>query len=192
MQAVCYKCGGEKNEPMKMCAHCHTLPELFEDQILSMGLSTDCIRAENVQKAGKYIRKKGRPPKLHTKVRAKAKKLVRAYQPQDLSASMEMSASFFDMSDLIEDESAEEVLELVGVHMIGKPANGEFTQLSNESTYIESTWTVGIDISEEDFARHVDDGGEIYVWYRWSQEKWQPKFVSKDEFEQLKQLSQES
>lgn len=175
-----------------MCAHCHTLPESRADKILSMGLSTDCIREENVKKAGKYIRKKGRPPKLHAKVAQRATKLVNEYEPPDLSNSIELSASFFDMGDLIEDESSEEVMDIVVVHSIGKPADGEFTQLSNKSTYLKNTWTVGIDISEEEVARHADEEGEIYVWYRWFEETWKPKYVSQEEFEQLKSFSHNS
>ena len=151
-----------------------------------MGLSSACIREDNVKKAGKYIRKKGRPPKLHAKIATRATKLVNESQPPDPFNSVELSASFFDMDELVESESSEEVIDVVVVHTIGKPADGEFIPLSKDPNYLKNTWTVGIDISEEDVARQADDEGEIYIWYRWFQEAWQPKFVTKEEFEQLR------
>lgn len=174
-----------------MCAHCHMLPETRAERILSFGLSTQCIRQENVKKASKYIHKKGKPPKLHTKVRAKAKQLAKAYrQPIDSSKSMEFSASFFDFNDLVIDESSEEVLDIVVVHTIGKPADGDFGSISKGATYFEHTWTIGVDIAQSEVDRFADPDGELHVWFRWLQGEWQPKFVSKKEFEQLRELSQ--
>ena len=190
MNAVCIKCGGKKKEPMKMCAHCHTLPETRDERILAFGLSTQCIKQENVIKAGSYIRKKGKPPRLHEKVRAKAKQLVKAYrQPVDASKSMEFSASFFDFNDLVIDDSCEDVLDIVVVHSIGKPADGEFASISKVSTYIEDTWTIGVDITQAEVDRFADEDGELNVWFRWLEGVWQPKFVSKTEFARLREFS---
>ena len=188
MNAVCFKCGGEKNKPMMMCGQCHTLPETRDEKIISMGLSIQCIKAEKVVVAAKYIRKKGRPPKLHEQVRAKAKRLVRKFKfPDDVSKSIELSASFFELDDLIEDDSPVPVI--IDVHSIGKPASGEFEAFSNAPTYREISWTVGVDITELDYQKYADEKGEIYGWFRWIDEAWQQKFVAKAEFYQLRELS---
>ena len=174
-----------------MCAKCHTLPETRAEKILAFGLSTQCIKEENVIKAGRYIRKKGKPPRLHDKVKAKAKQLAKAYrQPVDVSKSLELSASFFDFEDLVTDESAEEVLDIVVVHSIGKPADGAISPTPGVSTYLESTWTVGVDVKQSEVDRFAAENGELHVWFRWLQGDWQPKFVSQEEFEQLREFSQ--
>lgn len=105
VQAVCFKCGQSKKDPIKMCGNCKTWPESKQDLIVSMCLSAKCIKPENLLRSSKYIRLKRRPPGFHDKVLIKATKLVEALPPQlEAFQSIELSASFFETDvDLLVD-----------------------------------------------------------------------------------------
>lgn len=76
MNAICFNCGAEKSAAIKLCKECRSLPTSEQDRVVSVCLSSDCLRQENLFIARKYMRKKNRLPGFHEKVLRKAEKIV--------------------------------------------------------------------------------------------------------------------
>ena len=181
MHAVCYKCGEEKKFPLTMCNHCQAIPESSKDRIASMSLSAECLKEKNLIKASNYIKLKKRLPQFHETVTTKATQLAKQNSEADSSSSMsfELSESFFDFKP---DPSKSAKNETVTVHSIGKPRGIDRIHsgpVSREGTYQMLTWEIGRDISAEEVQMHRDAFGCIYVWYRWMENKWTWKCVTK-------------
>ncbi|MEM7784581.1 MAG: hypothetical protein AAF939_05715 [Planctomycetota bacterium] len=189
MQAVCYKCGNEKQDPLKMCGACHALPESDEDRIVSICLSDQCLKQKHLLVATQYIKTKKKLPGIHPNVAKKARqihaKLPR--RPINASQSIELSASFFQ-EDLFADDSEP---ERVTVHVIGKPKGvkpNQFVEIQKMRTCHSLTWTVGEEVSQSDHDIYADTTGQLYLWYRWINDQWKAKFIPKQEFYRLRDV----
>jgi len=99
IEAICSGCGAEKSAAIKLCSQCSALPTTHEDRVISVCLSSDCLRQENLQVASQYIRKKNRLPGFHRKVRLKAEKIV-SEMPEDF----QLSQSFVLSEALLEED----------------------------------------------------------------------------------------
>lgn len=154
-----------------------------------MCLSDKCLSQKNLDVGSKYIRKNSRTPKFHERVLAKAQEFINAIpeSSSDMSQSFEFSNSFFDFQGLAGGKG-----ETVRVHAIGRPLqdSGGNTPPSNignrQSTYQELVWEIGNEISFDQADLHMDDEGNIYIWYRWIGSSWTWKPVSKEEFSKLR------
>ena len=188
MTAICFKCGGRKNDPLRMCSSCHALPESEQDRLISLALSSKCLKDKNLLKASEYIQRKKRPPRFSEGVKEKARQLLEASAVvANNSQSIELSASFFEFDDLREEPKK----RMVTVHSIGKPANlspDHRGPISRDKTYRVFKWEIGTDISEEMAKQYIDALGCIYVWYRWLEDKWVWKCVTKSEFSNLRKV----
>jgi len=200
VQAVCFSCGASKDGPLVACRRCHTKPISKRDRITSFCLSLRCLKPHHLERGAAYIKTRGRLPRFHPKVIALATKQVEALPPpraekssetgQEYSTSFEFSESFFDFQGQIGQRESISVT----VHIIGKPPGdagpaATASQLGRRgSTYHRDTWQVGDEVSEEEYEmhRHTDDC--LYVWYRWMGNGWAAKFVSKAEFDRLKEM----
>ncbi len=188
MQAICFRCGEEKKFALKMCSHCQALPQDRNDRIVSLSLSIQCLKEKNLIRASKYIKIKKRIPRFHENVTKRATELVEeeTFDPSS-SMSIELSESFFDF------KSAQKPKEnqIVTVHAIGKPAgvnSGHVGPVSRAKTYRVLNWEIGKDISEEEAKVHMDAFGCIYVWYRWMDNAWNWRCVTKSDFESLRKV----
>ena len=189
MDAVCYSCGGFKNQPLGSCPHCKRQPTSVEEKTASLALSTECLKPHHLQKGSAYIKKKGRLPNFHESVQQKAAQLLENYLEvidHADSDELDLSDSFFDM-----DNSATSPIEVVTVHAIGKPEGVDLSRRgtpTSKSTYHVLKWEVGNEISTDEYRANQDGNGEVYIWYRWLGESWSWKCVSRAEFEQLKSV----
>ena len=191
MQAVCFKCGGSKSDPLKLCRHCHALPESHNDRVTSMCLSQNCLKPANVVKAGKFIKQKKRPPGFRSKVKNRAIELINALpdESDSVSMSIDLSDSFFLL-----DKRDEPAIKKLVVHAIGKPANGaadtyhQHPSRTRKSTYHTLEWEIGRDISQHEADVHADSSGELFVWYRYLGNEWAWKCIPRHEFEQLREM----
>lgn len=96
IKAVCFNCGAEKSAPIKLCENCRALPTSREDRVISVCLSSECLRQENLLIAARYMAKKERLPGFHDKVRVKAEQIVRDMPDEfQISQSIDLSESFF-------------------------------------------------------------------------------------------------
>jgi hypothetical protein len=104
IKAICCGCGAEKSAAIKLCNECGAMPTSHEDRVVSVCLSSDCLKQENLRIARKYIRTKDRLPGFHVKVRREAERIVRE-MPEDfqLSNSFDLDAVLFEDRFLIED-----------------------------------------------------------------------------------------
>jgi hypothetical protein len=186
VNAVCFSCGQPKSEPMVACPSCKRKPNFREDQIASFALSLQCLKEHNLIKGSDYIKKRKQLPKFHESVRRKAAQMVESYIEVDKEDSdLDMSSAFFDI-DLVADRP-----KTVTVHAIGKPPNvalDHHSPNSKQKTYHTLEWEVGKDVPAEEVELNQDPSGELYVWYRWFGSAWTPKFVSRQEFEQLRNV----
>jgi len=97
MNAVCFNCGYEKSAAIKLCSHCNEMPISHEDRIVSVCLTLDCLREENLQIASRYMRMKNRLPGFHKKVRSKAEEIVSKMPDEfQVSYSFDLSSAFSD------------------------------------------------------------------------------------------------
>ena len=190
MDAVCFKCGESKKEPLAKCLQCAAKPTRREDKIASIALSIQCLKLENLEKGSQYIKKTNRLPSFHESVLKKAIRLVESYievvDENDDSDSLDLSDSFFEFSN-----DQQQKVELVTVHAIGKPENVDVNyrgSSSNKKTYHTLQWEIGNDISVDQANRHMDSPGIIFIWYRWLGDSWVWKCVPREEFEQLRSL----
>ena len=188
LDAVCFSCGGFKNQPLGSCPHCKKQPTDTEEKIVSFALSKDCLKPYNLQKGSAYIKKKGRLPSFHENVRRKAAQLMENFLEVTThdSDDLDLSDSFFDL-----DTSPTSSNETITVHAIGKPEGVDINRRgspSNKSTYHVLKWEVGKDISTDEYQANQDGTGEIYIWFRWLGESWSWKCVSRAEFEQLRSV----
>ncbi len=104
MNAVCFNCGNEKSAAIKLCANCKAMPTSHEDRILSVCLSSDCLRQENLRIASRYIDKKNRPPGFHAKVTEKAERIVDEMPDTfQISQSIEISGLLFENLFVLDD-----------------------------------------------------------------------------------------
>jgi hypothetical protein len=97
INAICFNCGSEKSAAIKMCSECRSLPTSEDDRIVSVCLSSDCLKQENLQIARKYMQKKDRLPGFHEKVLNKAEKIV-----SEMPDEFQISQSF-EICDLLEE-----------------------------------------------------------------------------------------
>lgn len=104
INAVCFNCGAEKSAPIKLCNECREMPTSYEDRVVSVCLSKDCLRQENLSRASKYIQKKQRLPGFYTKVRRKAEQIVgKMPDTFQVSQSIDLSESFFQERFVLDD-----------------------------------------------------------------------------------------
>lgn len=104
IKAVCFNCGAEKSAAIKMCSSCRALPTSREDRIVSVCLSSDCLRQENLKTAVRYMAKKERLPGFHAKVRLKAEQIVDDMPEEfQVSQSFDLSESFFTDRFVLDD-----------------------------------------------------------------------------------------
>lgn len=104
IEAICFNCGAEKSSAIKLCKNCRALPSSEEDRLVSVCLSADCLRQENLRTASKYIRKKNRLPGFHKKVLVKAQKIVEEMPDQfQLSQSFIFTDSFITERFVLDD-----------------------------------------------------------------------------------------
>lgn len=157
-----------------------------------MCLSDKCLKEKHLVMGSRYIRKNNKLPKFHESVVAKANELISSISDSqgEYSQSFEFSNSFFDFQGLKGGKG-----ETVQVHAIGKPL-GEgkdgTAPVSNlgarGSTYQVLSWEIGKEITFDEADLHMDDEGNIYVWFRWMGSGWNWKPVSQDEFNRLRAL----
>ena len=104
INAICCGCGAEKSAAIKLCNECGELPTSREDRIVSVCLSSDCLKQDNLRIAKSYIRKKNRLPGFHDKVRFEAERIV-DQMPEDFQLSQSFVLEEVLMADrfLIED-----------------------------------------------------------------------------------------
>ncbi len=104
MNAICYNCGSEKSAPIKLCVHCKELPTSHEDRVVSVCLSNECLRPENLEIASRYIQLKQRLPGFHAKVRNKAERIV-SQMPEEfqISQSFDIEEALFEDQYVLED-----------------------------------------------------------------------------------------
>lgn len=192
MIAVCFACGHEKQAPLILCERCQVRPISQKDRITSMCLSDKCLSQKNLEVGSKYIRKNNKLPKFHESVQKKATELIEAVSDShgEHSQSFEFSNSFFDFQGLTGGKG-----ESVRVHAIGMPvqsgkdgARAPSNLGNQESTYQVLNWEIGKEITFDEADLHMDDEGNIYVWYRWMGNSWTWKPVSQEEFMRLKNL----
>ena len=153
-----------------------------------MALSTDCIKEKNLNRAIEYIKRKNKPPRFHENVIAKATELLES-QPKVNSASQsfELSDSFFDFGD--RDKGTQP--KMLTVHAIGKPERLDPNHrgpISRANTYRVMKWEVGKEITDEMAKTHMDAFGCIYVWFRWLDDRWTWKCVTKSDFDTLRKV----
>lgn len=104
IKAVCFNCGAKKSAAIKLCSSCRAMPLSNEDRMVSVCLSSDCLRQDNLIAANRYIEKKGRLPGFHEKVRLKAQKIVDEMPDQfQISQSFDLSESFFTERFVLDD-----------------------------------------------------------------------------------------
>ena len=104
MNAVCFNCGCGKSSAIKLCSNCHEMPTSHEDRVVSVCLSIECLRPENLEIASRYMRKKNRLPGFHEKVTVKAEKIV-SQMPDNfqISQSFDFSGTFFEDNFVLDD-----------------------------------------------------------------------------------------
>lgn len=188
IHAICFRCGAQKSEPLNMCGDCHVIPEIERHQLRSICLSSDCLKQENLEICARYLKKKKRLPKIHDKVIRRAQQKLRTLEAvHSNSQSMEFSSAFFDFSDL--ESTKKRPDKIVRVHVIGRSKDEEDAPSDNHpnlGTYHQIWWQVGKDITSEEFSVHRDPTDEIYVIYRWLEERWTHWCVSREDFERFK------
>lgn len=157
-----------------------------------MCLSDKCLSEKNLDIGSKYIRKNNKLPKFHEKVHQRATELIDAIPERsstDQSQSFDFSTSFFDFQGLDGGRG-----ETVCVHSIGKPKDnkegpGAVSNLgNNQSTYQVLNWEIGNEVTFDEADLHMDDEGNMYIWYRWIGSDWTWKPVSQEEFFRLKEM----
>lgn len=101
INAICSGCGAEKSAAIKLCNNCGALPTTEDDRKISVCLSKDCLRQDNLRIASLYIRKNKRLPGFHDKVLRKAEKIV-SEMPEDfqLSQSFVLDKILFEESQV--------------------------------------------------------------------------------------------
>ncbi len=194
MNAICFACGREKQDPLDHCDHCDVKPMSQKDRISSYCLSSNCLKPASLEKGSKYIRLKRKLPKIAEPVIRRATKIVESLDvDEEQYTSMGMDESFFDFKGF-----ADKRAETVRVHSIGKPPksnDGDTTGVSHmgsqKNTYRLLTWELGKDISIDDCDANVDENGELYIQFVWMGDRgWIWKHVSKSHFDQLRALDQ--
>ena len=104
MNAVCFNCGCEKSSAIKLCSNCKEMPTSHEDRVISVCLTVECLRQENLEIASRYMQKKKRLPGFHDKVTRKAEKIV-SQMPDSfqISQSFDFSEMFFADNFVLDD-----------------------------------------------------------------------------------------
>jgi len=104
INALCFSCGAEKSAAIKLCENCRALPTSHEDRVVSVCLSNDCLRQDNLEIASRYMQQKERLPGFRTKVRQKAERIVSEMPDQlQISHSFDLSESFFTEHFVLDD-----------------------------------------------------------------------------------------
>ena len=104
IEAVCFNCGAEKSAAIKLCTSCRAMPLSDDDRLVSVCLSADCLRQENLEIASKYIKKKNRLPGFRDKVMKKAEKIVEEMPDHfQLSQSFDFTESFIEERFVLDD-----------------------------------------------------------------------------------------
>lgn len=104
IKAVCFNCGAKKSRAIMLCNSCRSLPTSREDRVVSVCLSSDCLRQENLDIAVRYMRQKERLPGFHSKVRVKAEQIVDSMPEEfQISQSFDLSESFFTDHFVLDD-----------------------------------------------------------------------------------------
>ena len=187
--ALCFKCGVPKKDARQLCGRCMAIPRTFDDLVLSFCLSEECVKTETLKKCKAYFKRKNKPPRFRPSVINAASVLAQEHAGRD-EQSIEFSSALFEFSDL-NDGSEETGLRSINVQVIGrlkghpdsKPPNG----VSGEKTWHRETWVIGQDVSDEDVRAYID-GDQLFVWYRWINDRWAWSCVSRGRFSQLKAL----
>ncbi len=95
MKAICFECGKEKSAAIKLCRHCQAMPITRREKILSVCLSSDCLRPRNLLFSQAHIFKRGLPPGFRAKVIRTAMEIVDQLPDElQVSASFELSGDF--------------------------------------------------------------------------------------------------
>ncbi len=95
MNAICFECGEEKSAAMKMCGSCKALPMIRREKILSICLSSDCLKQRNLVFSQQHIFRRGRPPGFRAKVIREAMMIVdRLPDNLQVEHSFELSGEF--------------------------------------------------------------------------------------------------
>ena len=79
------------------------MPISREDRIISVCLSGECLRQENLEIASRYIHQKDRLPGFRDKVRQKAETIVDRMPDELQVPNSFVSASFFEERFVVED-----------------------------------------------------------------------------------------
>ncbi len=186
--ALCFKCGAKKTDATKLCNQCMSAPRSFDDLVLSYCLSSECVKPETLTKCREYLIQKKRPPKFRQPIIDAATLLAEQHgDAGDLA--IDFPSTIFEIPELSKDEPPD-TRKTVAVQVIGRrqghaddePPTG---LASRQKTYHSETWIVGKDIPEEQVNEHLD-GNQIFVWYRWIQDRWCWNCISRGKFAQLK------
>ena len=193
MQAICYSCGASKSSPLKVCGGCHTAPSKHDDQILSLCLSLECVKQDTLGRCRKYFEKKKRPPRFKEKIVKLAEMLLDEQLGNSASHSLEFSSSLFEFPELIAEDAPRKKLSAIMAFVIGKgpnqdEADGNVSIGKAGKTFHTRQWLVGEDISKEMYESNKGFDGEVYVWYRWINNRWTWTCVGKAQFDQMKSL----
>lgn len=191
MLALCFECGSKKSGALKLCKQCHAVPKTQDEKVLSLCLSLECVTQQTLNNCSKYFKKKNKAPRFKAPIVQRATEFLEEQQDgAGTNQSIEFSSSAFDFPDLSE-ESVQAIRQTVTAHIIGKgpkqdsgDANASLGKANK--TYHRTQWVVGVDISEEQYETNKDPRGDIYIWYRWLNNKWTWLTVSPAKFDQLK------
>ncbi len=191
MNALCFKCGNRKSGALKLCSQCDAIPKERDEQVLSLCLSLECVTEQTLLKCSQHFQKKKRPPRFKESIVERAERCLEEQTNSDTDQSVMFSASVFDFSDL-QDEPTK-VRKEVTAHIIGKGPKQEVSDANASlgkahKTYHKLSWTVGDDISEEMYEANKGSHGDVYIWYRWLDNRWAWSCISSNKFEQLKSV----
>ncbi len=189
--ALCFKCGAEKKDPVSLCSKCMAAPQQFEDVVLSYCLSLECVKPGALEKCRDYFNKKKKPPRFRevivdAAIRLAGKLIDRGDQ------SIEFSSAMFNFTDLKDEDDEVVRRRSVTVNIIGRrkgqgddePSAGMGSRVK---TFHSETWLIGQQISEKQVNESLD-ADQIFVWYRWINDRWNWSCVSRGKFAQLKSV----
>lgn len=189
--ALCFNCGAGKKDPVGLCPKCMGAPRKFEDIVLSYCLSLECIKPGALEKCSEYFKRKNKPPRFREVIVDSAIRLAGKHGDR-ADQSIEFSSAMFNFTDLNDEDEEVSKRRTITANIIGRrkgqgddePSSG---MGSKYKTYHVETWFVGQDISAEQVEKSID-GDQIFVWYRWINDRWNWSCVSRGKFAQLKSV----
>lgn len=185
--ALCFQCGSRKKEPTRVCDQCVAAPRTFDELVLSYCLSLECVKPKTLKKCREYFKTRGKPPRFRAAVVDMAACLAEQHAGRS-DQSIEFSSALFEFTDL-DDDGGFGIRKSVDVQVIGRikghPDEEAPLGVGKQKTWHRETWVVGQDIPEEQVQQHMD-GDQLFVWYRWINDRWAWSCVSRGRFAQLK------